>query len=135
MLSEVRDPIRTIKLAAPLAMMGVTAVYLLINISYFAVVSKTDILESQRIVVLVITEMIYLMKYFCSIIFFQSVIFPKSIWSRDRKGTVSIAWLHHSLFEVSDTLIRHIRLLAPSSRYLRWAAFYLTCFLMAEVTS
>ena len=53
-LSEVRDPVRTIKLAAPLAMISVTAVYLFINISYYAVVSKGDILESQRIVALVI---------------------------------------------------------------------------------
>ncbi|KAF8157117.1 APC amino acid permease [Crassisporium funariophilum] len=49
-LSEVRDPVRTIKRAAPLAMISVTAVYLFINIAYFSVVSKTDILESRRIV-------------------------------------------------------------------------------------
>ncbi|KAF8799568.1 APC amino acid permease [Phlegmacium glaucopus] len=49
-LSEIRDPVRTIKRAAPLAMIAVTAVYLFINISYFAVVSKHDILESRRIV-------------------------------------------------------------------------------------
>ena len=53
-LSEVRDPVRTIRLAAPLAMISVTTVYLFINISYYAVVSKGDILESQRIVALVI---------------------------------------------------------------------------------
>ncbi|KAF9479857.1 APC amino acid permease [Pholiota conissans] len=49
-LSEVRDPVRTIRRAAPLAMFSVSAVYLFINIAYFAVVSKTDILESRRIV-------------------------------------------------------------------------------------
>ncbi|PPQ94410.1 hypothetical protein CVT25_002498 [Psilocybe cyanescens] len=49
-LSEVRDPVRTIKRAAPLAMLSVTSVYLFINIAYFAVVSKSDILESRRIV-------------------------------------------------------------------------------------
>ena len=53
-LSEVRNPVRTVKLAAPLAMICVAAVYLFINISYFAVVSKKDILESKRIVALVI---------------------------------------------------------------------------------
>ena len=53
-LSEVRDPIRTVRLGAPLAMISVAAVYFFINISYFAVVSKRDILESQRIVALVI---------------------------------------------------------------------------------
>jgi len=49
-LSEVRDPVRTIKLAAPLAMISVTVVYFFINISYYAVVSKKDILESRQIV-------------------------------------------------------------------------------------
>ncbi|CAK5272707.1 unnamed protein product [Mycena citricolor] len=49
-LSEVRDPVRTIKRAAPLAMAAVTIAYLLVNIAYFAVVSKGDILESKRIV-------------------------------------------------------------------------------------
>ena len=53
-LSEVRDPVRTIRLAAPLGMISVAVVYFFINISYFAVVSKRDILESQRIVALVI---------------------------------------------------------------------------------
>ncbi|KAH9477578.1 High-affinity methionine permease [Psilocybe cubensis] len=49
-LSEVRDPVRTIRRAAPLAMLAVTSVYVFINIAYFAVVSKSDILESRRIV-------------------------------------------------------------------------------------
>ncbi|KAI3615671.1 high affinity methionine permease [Moniliophthora roreri] len=49
-LSEVRDPVRTLKRAAPLAMTVVTAIYLFINIGYFAVVSKADILNSKRIV-------------------------------------------------------------------------------------
>ncbi|KAF5336486.1 hypothetical protein D9611_006685 [Ephemerocybe angulata] len=49
-LSEIRDPVRTIKKAAPLAMGAVTAVYLFINVAYFAVVSKNDILNSKRIV-------------------------------------------------------------------------------------
>ncbi|KIK58257.1 hypothetical protein GYMLUDRAFT_228179 [Collybiopsis luxurians FD-317 M1] len=49
-LSEVRDPVRTIKRAVPMAMLAVTAVYMFINIAYFAVVSKNDILGSKRIV-------------------------------------------------------------------------------------
>ena len=53
-LSEVRDPVRTIRLAASLAMISVATIYFFINISYYAVVSKRDILESQRIVALVI---------------------------------------------------------------------------------
>lgn len=53
-LSEVRDPVRTIKRAAPLAMFSVSAVYLFINVAYFAVVSKADILGSRRIVAFVV---------------------------------------------------------------------------------
>ncbi|KAJ7245653.1 APC amino acid permease [Mycena haematopus] len=49
-LSEVRDPVRTIKRAAPLAILSVAAVYMLVNIAYFGVVSKTDILGSRQIV-------------------------------------------------------------------------------------
>ncbi|KAG2118394.1 APC amino acid permease [Suillus clintonianus] len=44
-LSEVRDPIRTIKRAAPLAMLLVAVSYLFVNVAYFAVVSKQDMLE------------------------------------------------------------------------------------------
>ncbi|KAF9003168.1 APC amino acid permease [Hymenopellis radicata] len=49
-LSEVRNPVWTIKRAAPIALVGVTAVYMLVNVAYFAVVSKEDILGSKRIV-------------------------------------------------------------------------------------
>ncbi|KAJ7206905.1 APC amino acid permease [Mycena pura] len=49
-LSEVRDPVRTIKRAAPLAMTAVTLVYMFVNVAYFAVVSKDDILSSRRII-------------------------------------------------------------------------------------
>lgn len=49
-LSEIRDPVRTIKRAAPLAILTVTIVYMFVNVAYFSAVSKTDILESRRIV-------------------------------------------------------------------------------------
>ncbi|KAI0084678.1 amino acid/polyamine transporter I, partial [Irpex rosettiformis] len=49
-LSEIRNPIRTIKLAAPLAMISITFVYMLVNIAYYAVVDKQDILGSGRII-------------------------------------------------------------------------------------
>ncbi|KAI5995149.1 APC amino acid permease [Pisolithus albus] len=48
-LSEVRNPVQTIKRAGPLAMLLVTIVYVLVNIAYYAVVSKGDILESGTI--------------------------------------------------------------------------------------
>jgi len=49
-LSEVRDPIRTIRKAAPLAMLAVSAVYILMNVAYFSVLSKKDILENKSII-------------------------------------------------------------------------------------
>ena len=50
MLSEVRDPVRTMKRAAPAAIIAVAAVYIFANLAYFSVVSKRDILGSGRIV-------------------------------------------------------------------------------------
>ena len=80
-LSEVRDPVRTIKLAAPLAMISVSAVYFFINISYYAVVSKTDILESQRIVALVIKNFLlsrhsFLFNCFYRALYFRNLFGP-----------------------------------------------------------
>ncbi|KAF8518435.1 high affinity methionine permease [Hysterangium stoloniferum] len=49
-LSETKDPVKTIKRAAPLAMVLITVLYLLVNVSYLIVVSKEDILGSGRVV-------------------------------------------------------------------------------------
>ncbi|EPS98575.1 hypothetical protein FOMPIDRAFT_1037459 [Fomitopsis schrenkii] len=49
-LSEIRDPVRTIKLAAPLAVLSVAIAYMLANVAYFSVVPKDEILGSGRIV-------------------------------------------------------------------------------------
>lgn len=48
-LSEVHDPVRTIKRAAPLALLTVTLVYMLVNIGYYAVVDRDELLGSGRI--------------------------------------------------------------------------------------
>lgn len=48
-LSEVRDPVRTIKIAAPLSMCLVAFVYVFVNVAYFAVVSKEDMLNGGTI--------------------------------------------------------------------------------------
>ncbi|KAI6107660.1 APC amino acid permease [Pisolithus croceorrhizus] len=48
-LSEVRNPVRTIRRAGSLAMSLVSIVYILVNIAYYAVVSKEDILDSGTI--------------------------------------------------------------------------------------
>ena len=79
-LSEVRDPIRTVRLGAPLAMISIAAVYIFINISYFAVVSKRDILESQRIVASVKKNTGYLfipfIKQFYRALYFRNLFGP-----------------------------------------------------------
>jgi amino acid transporter len=49
-LSEVRDPVRTLKRAAPLAVGSVTVVYLLVNVAYFVVVPLEEIRSGGRIV-------------------------------------------------------------------------------------
>lgn len=49
-LSEVRDPVRTLKRAAPLAIVVITIVYLLVNIAYFAVVPRDELENGGRVV-------------------------------------------------------------------------------------
>lgn len=49
-LSEVRDPVRTIQRAAPLAMLLATATYICVNVAYFSAVAKSDILDSGTII-------------------------------------------------------------------------------------
>lgn len=49
-MNEVRDPIRTLKSAAPAAMMIVTGTYLLINLAYFSVVPLEEIRNSGQLV-------------------------------------------------------------------------------------
>ncbi|KAG6913332.1 hypothetical protein DXG01_007637 [Tephrocybe rancida] len=49
-LGEVRDPVRTVQQAAPLALLLVFMTYTAVNIGYFAVVAKGDVLNSGRLV-------------------------------------------------------------------------------------
>lgn len=49
-LSETKNPTRTLKIAAPLAIGTISILYMLVNISYFAGVEKEEILASQRLV-------------------------------------------------------------------------------------
>ncbi|KAI1002338.1 High-affinity methionine permease [Podosphaera aphanis] len=49
-LSETKNPVRTLKIAAPLALGLVSVLYMLINIAYFAAVPKADIIGSGRII-------------------------------------------------------------------------------------
>lgn len=48
-LGEIKNPIKVLRVAAPAAFIGLAIIYLFVYIAYFAVVPKTDILESKRI--------------------------------------------------------------------------------------
>lgn len=48
-LSETKNPVRTLKIAAPTALIIVSILYMLANIAYFAAVPKAEILSSGRI--------------------------------------------------------------------------------------
>ncbi|KAF9265693.1 high-affinity methionine permease [Marasmius fiardii PR-910] len=48
-MSEIRNPIPTVKRAAPLAMILVTTLYMLTNVAYFAAVPKETVLTSKRL--------------------------------------------------------------------------------------
>ncbi|KAL1846871.1 hypothetical protein VTK73DRAFT_203 [Phialemonium thermophilum] len=49
-LSETRNPTRTLKLAATIAIALVSVLYMLVNIAYFAAVPKEEILAARRLV-------------------------------------------------------------------------------------
>ncbi|KAG5913711.1 hypothetical protein E4U42_000918 [Claviceps africana] len=49
-LSETRDPARTLRVAAPLAVATVSVLYMLANVAYFAGVSRAEMLEAKRLV-------------------------------------------------------------------------------------
>ncbi|KAK0621996.1 amino acid permease [Bombardia bombarda] len=49
-LGEIRHPRRTLTVAAPLAIGGVTILYVLVNVAYFAAIPKADLAASEVIV-------------------------------------------------------------------------------------
>ncbi|KAL1871905.1 methionine permease [Diaporthe australafricana] len=49
-LSETKNPVRTLKIAAPLAVGVIGILYMLVNISYFAAVPKEEMLAAKRLV-------------------------------------------------------------------------------------
>jgi amino acid transporter len=49
-LGELRHPRRTLAIAAPLAVGGVTILYVLVNVAYFAAIPKDDLAKSEVIV-------------------------------------------------------------------------------------
>ncbi|TFL03428.1 high affinity methionine permease [Pterulicium gracile] len=49
-LTEIKNPVPTLKKAGPLAIIGITILYMLVNVAYFAAVPKEDILNSGRTV-------------------------------------------------------------------------------------
>ncbi|KAJ5202003.1 uncharacterized protein N7498_006666 [Penicillium cinerascens] len=49
-LSETKNPVRTLKIAAPVAIGSVGILYMLVNIAYFAAVPKAQMLESGTVV-------------------------------------------------------------------------------------
>lgn len=49
-LGEIKDPRKTLKIAAPLAIGGVTILYVLANVAYFAAIPKADLAKSEVIV-------------------------------------------------------------------------------------
>lgn len=49
-LSETKNPVRTLKLAAPLALGSVAVLYMFVNIAYFAAVPAEEIISSKRLV-------------------------------------------------------------------------------------
>ncbi|KAH7094392.1 high-affinity methionine permease [Paraphoma chrysanthemicola] len=49
-LSETKNPVRTLKIAAPTALITVAVLYMFVNIAYFAAVPAEEIISSKRLV-------------------------------------------------------------------------------------
>jgi len=49
-MGELKNPRRTLKIAAPLAVIGVTVLYVLANVAYFAAIPKAELAKSEVIV-------------------------------------------------------------------------------------
>ena len=49
-LGEVKNPRKTLLVAAPLAIGGTTILYVLANVAYFSAISKEDLASSEVIV-------------------------------------------------------------------------------------
>lgn len=49
-LAETKNPVRTLRVSAPLALAAISVLYMLVNVAYFAAVPREEILESQRLV-------------------------------------------------------------------------------------
>ncbi|KAL2191415.1 amino acid transporter [Thermothelomyces heterothallicus CBS 203.75] len=49
-MGELRNPQRTLKIAAPLAVVGITLLYVLANVAYFAAIPKAELAKSEVIV-------------------------------------------------------------------------------------
>lgn len=49
-LGEIKNPVRTLKIAAPTALLSITVLYMLVNIAYYAVVPADEVRNSGRIV-------------------------------------------------------------------------------------
>ncbi|KAL2261013.1 hypothetical protein VTK26DRAFT_4808 [Humicola hyalothermophila] len=49
-MGELKNPRRTLKIAAPLAVIGITVLYVLANVAYFAAIPKKELAQSEVIV-------------------------------------------------------------------------------------
>ena len=100
---------RTIKRAAPLAMVSVTLVYMLVNVAYYAVVDKAEILESGRI---------------------AAALYFGKLWGVNAER-VRIPSETRVCAQNSDNYRGSDRLLVLSSPYRHWETFSL-CFLLTD---
>lgn len=58
-LGEIKDPVRTIKIAAPMAILLINLCYFLINLTYLIVIPSDELLEINEMVGLVLFEKIF----------------------------------------------------------------------------
>ncbi|EAQ86414.1 hypothetical protein CHGG_07667 [Chaetomium globosum CBS 148.51] len=96
-MGELKNPQRTLKIAAPLAVVGITVLYVLANVAYFAAIPKRELAKSEVIV---------------AGLFFRNM-FGESVAARSLPALVALSNIGNVLALLLHWIVTIIVLLAP----------------------
>ncbi|CAG8375616.1 unnamed protein product [Penicillium salamii] len=58
-VNEIKNPVKTLRWSAPLSLIGVTILYILVNVAYFSAASREEILASKQIAAAIFFEKVF----------------------------------------------------------------------------
>ncbi|CAG8275050.1 unnamed protein product [Penicillium salamii] len=58
-VNEIKNPVKTLRWSAPLSLIGVTVLYILVNVAYFSAASREEILASKQIAAAIFFEKVF----------------------------------------------------------------------------